>query len=122
MNIATRILTALLAIIAFILGGHGAIEGLAVEAPSILDNEYRFFAGVWFGVGLGLAYCVLHLERTTLLFRALMLTIFMGGIARIIGLSEYAAEAQIIAPIAIELVAPILLVWMQSRSPHITNL
>ena len=116
MIVIVRVLTSLLAVIAVVIGGRGVLFGLSdVQASAVLDNEHRFFAGIWFGVGIGLAYCVVHLRESTLLFRGLMLTIFVGGMARIIGLGSYEPEAQIIAPIAIELIAPTLLVWMQSR-------
>ncbi len=116
MYLGARIITGLLAIIGLVIGARGALAGLAgVDAPALLDNEYRFFAGIWFAVGLGLAYCVVYLKEAAGLFRGLMLALFCGGIARAIGLTAYAPEPPMVAAIAIELIAPVLLVWMQAR-------
>ena len=111
-----RLLTALLALIGVGIGGKGVFIGLsALSAPMALDNEYRFFAGIWFGVGCGLAYCLFHIRHCSALYRGLMATIFIGGIARAIGAMSYpAVDRQIIVAIAIELILPALLVWLQA--------
>ncbi len=118
MKIAAQILTGILVFFGFYLGLTQMIGGLPADVPTMLDNHHRFFAGIWFGVGFGLAYCIRYLEDATVLFRALLLAIFIGGIARIIGFTAYDPEARMIVATAIELIFPPALVWMQSRIAH----
>lgn len=111
-----RVFTALLTLIGFAVGGKSIFLGLSeLSAPPLLDNEYRFFAGIWFGVGCGLAYCLFHIRHCSALYRGLMATIFVGGIARAIGAIGYpAVEQKIVVAIVIELILPVILVWLQA--------
>ena len=111
-----RVFTALLALIGFAVGGKSIFLGLSeLSAPPMLDNEYRFFAGIWFGVGCGLAYCLFNIRRCAALYRGLMVMIFVGGIARVIGAIGYpAVDRQIVVAIVIELVLPVILVRLQT--------
>lgn len=118
MNIAARILTGLLALIGLVTGLKTVFGGIeSIAASPFLDNSHRFLAGIWLGVGMGLAYCTLRwsAKDTPVLLRALMLTIFVGGVARAIGLIHYAPETRIVVATAIELIVPPIVVWMQSR-------
>lgn len=110
-----RFLTGILTLLGIVIGGKSVIMGLNLaDAPTSLDNGYRFYAGTWFGVSLGLGYCIFHIQRCGLLYRGLLLTIFVGGIARIVGAFSYAqVEPNIIVPTLIELILPPLLVWLQ---------
>ncbi len=116
MTNVTRVLTALFALIALATGALAVVGGIAeTSVPVLVDNEFRFFAGIWFAAGLGLAYCAATITESTKLFRFLMIAIFIGGIARAIGLTEYSPERKMIVGIAIETVLPSLLLIMQSR-------
>ncbi|MFT5680919.1 MAG: hypothetical protein ACI8RZ_001825 [Myxococcota bacterium] len=116
MSVVVRILTALFALIALGTGGAGLLGGLGdAEVLPILDNNYRFFAGVWFTVGIGLAHCALKLEESTHLFRLLMLAIFIGGIGRAVGMLDVVPERRMIVGTLIETVLPALLILLQSR-------
>ena len=118
-----RLFTGLLGVIALVTGGEAMLLGLGdVDVPALLDNTYRFLAGIWFGAGCGLVYCVLNIESSTLLLRSLMLAIFLGGIARLIGLPEYEViEPQFMVAIAIELFFPPLIVGLQSGLDQPSN-
>jgi len=97
MKIAVRIMAALLTLIAFGIGSTSVMKGLGgTNAAPLVDNSFRFFAGIWFAFGFGLLYCLIHVEKSTLLLRFLMLAIFMGGIARAIGLMHYSPEKEIL--------------------------
>ena len=120
MKMTAQILTGALVFFGFFLGVPSVINGLPADAPTMLDNHFRFFAGIWIGVGLGLAYCIMNLETATVLFRGLLLTIFIGGVARIIGFTAYDPEPRMLIATAIELIFPPALVWMQSRISHET--
>ena len=68
---------------------------------------------MWAGVGAGLAYCAVNIADSTLLLRALMLAVFIGGIARAVGLPSYDAyDKKIIVGIVIETVVPLLVVGL----------
>ena len=111
-----RLFTALLALIGFAVGAKGMFLGLAeLHAPPMIDNEYRFFAGIWFGVGCGFAYCLFHIRNCAAVYRGLMATVFIGGIARAIGALAYpSVDPQIIVAIIIELILPVILVRLQA--------
>ncbi len=118
MSAAVRILTALFALIAFGTGGAGILGGLGgADVAPILDNNYRFFAGVWFALGIGLVHCVVKPDETAGLFRLLMVAIFIGGIGRAVGMLEVVPERRMIVGTLIETVLPALLIFLRSRLP-----
>ena len=65
--------------------GSGALGDLG-QAPGypLLDNTHRFLAGIFVATGIGFAYCLTDLQNKLLLFRFLLLGIFIGGIAPVI--------------------------------------
>ncbi len=116
MLIAARIGTALFAFIALATGSKAVVGGLKIaEATHQLDNDHRFFAGIWLAAGLGLAYCVPFLAESTTLFRFLMGTLMMGGVARAIGWMSYPPDRRMVVAVVIELVLPLVLLFLQSR-------
>jgi hypothetical protein len=123
MLITARILTGLLALIALGTGLKGSLSGLEItEAAPIVDNTFRYYAGVWAGVGVGLAYCVAYMPSATELLRFLMLAIFIGGVARAIGLSTYEVfERKIVVGIVIETVVPLLVIGLQYAATSASN-
>jgi len=54
-------------------------------SPS-LDSDFRYFGGLWLGVGLAGFWLIPNIERQTVLFRAIWGAIFLGGIGRIISM------------------------------------
>jgi hypothetical protein len=72
-------------------------------------------AGVWAGVGL--AYCVAYMPQQTTLLRFLMLAIFIGGIARAVGMTGYdVIERKVIIGTVIDLVVPVVVVFLQAKA------
>lgn len=121
MSLAARILTGLLALIGVGTGAKSIFFGLAESnAAALLDNGHRFYAGIWLGVGLSLLYCAVRWksEDVTLLFRASMLAIMVGGVARAVGLLHYGAEPPMLVAIAIEWVVPVVAIALESRKPR----
>ncbi len=119
MLIIARILTGLLALIALGTGAKSALGGLSElpEVPQVLDNTYRYYAGVWAGVGAGLAYCAVAMPEVTVLLRCLMLAIFLGGLARAVGMTAYdAVETKVMVGTGIEVIAPILVIGLTALS------
>lgn len=81
----------------------------------LADSAIRFFAGIWFVVGLGLFYTLGNLAQRTQLFRLSMLAIFVGGLGRILSVVQVGVAQEMLPPILIELILPPLLVFFQAR-------
>lgn len=75
-------------------GLRGVIEGPAMlagvepgqSAPDLLSH-YRYFSGLFFGLGLVLLSCVPRIERRTARFRWVAGTVVCGGLARALGIA-----------------------------------
>lgn len=57
---------------------------LALPPAPILDSNLRFFGGVWLGVGLAMLWLVPSIEHQGVLFRALWIAVFLGGVGRVL--------------------------------------
>jgi Domain of unknown function (DUF4345) len=120
---ALQIATGLLAMIPVATGLLGllGVEDpvyMAVGVPRIvlLDTNLRFYSGVWVGVGLALFWLIPHIERQTVLFRAIWAMIFIGGIGRVLSIWRVGAPpVAFIVFTAIELIGAPLFIWWQSR-------
>jgi Domain of unknown function (DUF4345) len=115
-----QIVTAVLAAIPVLTGIIGLSgTGDPLYAPDhlppsvLLDNNLRFFAGVWLGLGLALYWVIPRIDRQTALFRALWGMIFIGGIGRLISMLVLAVPpVPFIGFTALEIVgAPLFILW-----------
>jgi hypothetical protein len=71
------------------MGVHDPLyASLHLPEDATLDSNMRFLAGVWLGLGLGLAswWLVPRIAQETVLFRFLWLMIFLGGIGRLVSM------------------------------------
>ncbi|MDR0240471.1 MAG: DUF4345 domain-containing protein [Burkholderia sp.] len=93
---ALQAATAVLALVPAITGVLGmmgihdplyASLGIALPGDATLDGNLRFYAGVWFGLGLAAFSVIPGIERHGRLFATLWLMIFIGGIGRLISLA-----------------------------------
>jgi hypothetical protein len=82
----------------------------------LLDSNLRFFGGVWLGIGLMWLWMLPRLRTEALLFRALSLAIFLGGVGRLISmLAVGLPPVPFIAFTALEIVGmPLLVFWQHS--------
>jgi Domain of unknown function (DUF4345) len=120
---ALQIVTGLLAIIPVATGLLGllGVEDpvyVAVGVPRIvlLDTNLRFFSGVWVGVGLALFWLIPQIERQTVLFRAIWVMIFIGGVGRLLSIWRVGAPpVPFIVFTGIELLGAPLFIWWQYR-------
>ena len=104
-----RIGSGLLGLIGLISGGRAiwnGIEGHLGEAAAsidpmvlnLMDNEFRFFAGIWFLVGFALIVGAIAIHKKPDLIQVGLEAVFVGGIARAVGIGQYGGVRETIAP------------------------
>lgn len=103
-----------------ILGLFGLDDPLYASAKlprdATLDSNLRFYAGVWFGLGLAALWIVPRIERETTLFRFLWLMIFIGGLGRLVSLVLIGAPfPPFIGFTALEVIGAPGFVWWQTK-------
>jgi len=114
---AVTAILGLVPIITGLIGMSGTSDPLYAGAglsPNILlDSNLRFFAGLWFALGLAICWLIPRIETQTVLFRAIWIMIFFGGVGRLISvLFVGAPPAPFIGFIALEIVgAPLFILW-----------
>jgi hypothetical protein len=125
---ALQITTALLGLIPVVTGAIG-LSGLSdplyasagMPVVPVLDNNLRFFAGAWLGLGVALIWLVPRIDSQTALFRTIWGAIFLGGVGRLLSV-VFAGwpPAPFIAFIALEIFGAPLFVFWQYRAtrPH----
>jgi hypothetical protein len=98
-------------------GTSDPIYGAASLAPlPVLDSNLRFFAGVWLGLGLAILWLVPKIDTQTVLFRAVWVMIFCGGIGRLISLLLVGMPpAPFIGFIVLEIIGAPFFIWWQAR-------
>ena len=77
-----------------------------------LDSDFRFLAAVFLGMGIIVVWMIPRIEEHTALFRIVVMSIFLGGIGRLISWLVVGSPnvlTQIL--IALELLLPALIVW-----------
>jgi hypothetical protein len=99
------------------LGWQGPTDFLTVEnhsAFSVQDNHVRFIAGVWTGVGLFMIIGAIFLEKFKSILLALMVMVFLGGLARLTAGDPALLMSSKIAPsLLMELIVfPLLGLWV----------
>ena len=98
-----------------IVAGAAVLPGNPPVTPE-LDSNYRFFATIWFGAGLVLAWIVPRVERATTPLRAVCGVVFLGGLARCLSIVLQGMPAPMfVAFTVLELVAPPILILWQNR-------
>jgi hypothetical protein len=82
----------------------------------VLDSNLRFFSGVWIGLGVAMYWLIPTIEKQTVLFRALWVMVFIGGIGRLISmLALVVAPAPLIGFTALELLGAPTMIWWQTQ-------
>lgn len=128
------ILCYVFAAIALITGASDFVQGLASQkdfganlteagfTDPMTDNVFRFFAGIWFGVGVFFILFIRDLERYKPAMMALLGIVILGGLGRVLsiwqyGLPEHPMGLTIIAAglLAEVVLSPIMLWWLIAR-------
>ena len=119
-----RIGSALLGLIGLATGALGVYQGAsgklgaaaaALGDPAVLaalDNDFRFLAGIWFIVGLGLLVGAIFIHRKPDLVQIGLEAVFVGGLARAFAFTEYGPLPEFYAPVAVEIIVPVILFVM----------
>lgn len=83
-----------------------------------LDSHFRYLSGVLLAIGLAFLSLVPKIEVQTYTFLLLTLLVFVGGIARLIGLAVMGRPGEaMLAGLTMELViVPLLCFWQHSLS------
>jgi hypothetical protein len=103
------------------------IDGLSMFTPSPLpidanpmwaniDYMYRAFAGIWFALGIMLAYIIPSIERQSAWFATIFLAVFLMGLGRFLSFLEYGhADGNSIGAMIAEFLLPPICVFWQRR-------
>jgi hypothetical protein len=88
---ATTAVLGLVPVLTGLIGMLGVNDPLyaAAGVPSspLVDSNLRFFAGVWLGLGLAIFWMIPSIERQGVLFRAVWVAIFIGGVGRALSIA-----------------------------------
>ena len=127
MKTAFRIGTGALGLIGIISGGKAVWQGASgflgealagVTDPGalmVLDNEFRFFAGIWFLVGLSMLLGAIFIHKRPRHLQIGLEAILVGGLARAFAFAEYGFQAQFMPAILIEIIVPAVLLVLMVR-------
>ena len=120
---ALQVMTTILGLVPFgtgIVGMFGLSDplyaSLGIPPSAVLDSNLRFLSGVWLALGCAVFWLVPRIDTQTVLYRALWLMIFLGGLGRL--LSMYFASlppVPFIAFTALEILGAPLFVYWQAR-------
>ncbi|MBG0566141.1 DUF4345 domain-containing protein [Actinoplanes aureus] len=123
-NGSRRALQVVLVVLAVIPIGTGLMDMLlgAGTLPSDQDlnpdlqSNYRFFATMWFGLGLAILWIVPRVETAVQPLRAVTALVFLGGLTRVLAMVvDGMPHPMFVAFTALELIAPPILVLWQNR-------
>jgi Domain of unknown function (DUF4345) len=120
---ALQVMTGILAFVPIITGLAGMMgledplySAAALPRDATLDSNLRFYAGIWFGLGLGAFWLIPRIECETNLFRLLWLMIFIGGLGRLVSLSLVGLPfLPFVGFTILEVIGAPLFVWWQSQ-------
>jgi hypothetical protein len=82
-----------------------------------LDSHLRYLSGLLFGIGIAFLTCVPHIERYQARFGLLGALVFMGGVARLLGVIFVGPAGMAPFALMMELiVTPLLVLWQRRVS------
>lgn len=113
-----RILLVVYGLIALVTGFMGTTAKFnPALTDAMTDNNHRFLAAIWMAASLAFFYVAWH-PSETVLFRFLMIAVFIGGIVRATALINYPTTSFLIFLIIIELIPTSLMLWFHAKLLH----
>jgi hypothetical protein len=95
--------------------GPASIPG-AVPVNATMDSEDRFYAVLFLAFGATLIWCIKNVERKANVVYFLMLTFFVGGVARLISIAAVGLPNNFfITMTVLELLLPFVYAYLQHR-------
>lgn len=125
-----KIIVAIIAVVPILTGVGDLINGVASQldfgmpntaavTDPMLNSSFRFFAGIWLGVGLFMLLFITNLPKYFTALMLLFATIIIAGVGRIITISQVGLPEPtsgfvlVIVAVVIELIiVPLLMVWL----------
>lgn len=122
------------AAIALITGASDLLQGLASQrafgatltdagfADPMVDNVFRFFSALWFGVGVFFILFVRDLDRYKPAMIALLCIVILGGLGRVLSIWQYGLPDHpmgitliFLGLLAEVIISPVMLWWLVTR-------
>ena len=112
---------AVIALVHIIVGPSSIPGSIAVNAT--MDSEDRFYATMFLAFGAALLWCVPGVERKSTIVYVLMLTFFLGGLARVMSIVAVGLPNALFTFLTfVELLLPLIIVYMQMRVARAADL
>ncbi len=132
-RVGLQLVLAASALVAIVTGAWGLKEGVldpawglgtldVTPALVLFDTTFRFYDGVWFGLGVVFLALIPGVERRAEALRVVVTLVFLGGVGRLVSILQVGLPhpALIVATIA-ELLYPLLLLWQRSVALAVAN-
>ncbi len=126
MRLALQLVIGAVAAVALITGTLAMVTGIAdpffgidpIARPSgvvQLDSLFRYYDGLWLGLGLVLLPVAWRVERHAALLQAAAVLVFVGAIGRVISMVQHGLpHPGFVAATAAELLFPLLVPWQRA--------
>lgn len=86
----------------------------------MLDSNFRFYNGLWFGIGFILIWMIINAAKKTNVMWGLSVLFFMGGIGRIVSILTCGRPPLMyLLFIPIEIGFPLLALWQRHISQNV---
>jgi hypothetical protein len=96
---------------------YGISISNSIQGNIILDSNFRYFSGLWFGLGIVLFWIIPSIEKQKIALRIISCMIFIGGIGRVISMITFGIPPVIfIIFTLLELLFPLLLILQNKIS------
>ena len=110
-----RVFLVLYGVIAIGTGFMGVTAPFNPEVTDpMTDNNHRYVAAIWAATSLAFFYVAWNPTEVAL-FRFLMAALLIGGVVRAVALINYHPTPFLIFIILLELIPPVLLLWMHHK-------
>ena|SRR5688572_23611137 len=117
MKRSLQVVVALLSLLPLTFGVLGILFGAerflpGTVVPANLDSQFRFLSAWYVGLAVIAWWMIPRIEDHTILFRIVCVSVFLGGLARLLAWSSVGSpDARFLAVLSAELLFPLLIPW-----------